>query len=127
VALFPLLRDFLFRIRTLQRRALFLTLTGKPVRYGVVGHAFHQLRKLAGVSRLNSSYQPRIHDLRHSFAVHSIANWQREDLSLEKMLPMLAAYMGNVNLESFARYVELAPSSFQTQLSKLTTPFRVRE
>ena len=98
---------------------LFLTVKGKPVPYAVVGHAFQQLRKLAGVRRLNSSYQPRIHDLRHSFAVHSIVNWQRENLSLEKMLPMLAAYMGNVNLESFERYVELAPTSFQTQLERL--------
>jgi integrase/recombinase XerD len=100
-------------------RALFLTVKGEPVRYAVVGHAFQQLRKLTGVSRLNSYYQPRIHDLRHSFAVHSIANWRNEDLSLEKMLPMLAAYMGNVNLEGFERYLELAPSSFQNQLGKL--------
>lgn len=100
-------------------RALFLTVKGEPVRYAVVGHAFQQLRKLTGLSRLNSYYQPRIHDLRHSFAVHSIANWRHEDLSLEKMLPMLAAYMGNVNLEGFERYLELAPSSFQTQLGKL--------
>ena len=100
-------------------KAFFLTVKGQPVPYAVVGHAFQQLRKLTGVTRLNSSYQPRIHDLRHSFAVHSIANWQHEDRSVEKMLPMLAAYMGNVNLESFERYLELAPSSFQTQLGKL--------
>ena len=100
-------------------RALFLTTEGKAVPYAVVCHAFRHLRILAGVSRLNSSYQPRIHDLRHSFAVHSIANWQREDLSLEKMIPMLAAYMGNANFEAFGRYIELAPSSYQTQLSQL--------
>jgi integrase/recombinase XerD len=71
------------------------------------------------MGRLNSSHQPRIQDLRHSFAVHSIANWQRDNLSLEKMLPMLAAYIGNLHFESFGRYVELAPSSFETQLKCL--------
>jgi integrase len=100
-------------------KALFLTEKGKPVPYAVVGHSFQHLRKLADVKRPNSYYQPRIHDLRHSFAVHSIASWQHQDLSTEKMLPILAAYMGNVNLEGFERYLELSPSSYQAQLDCL--------
>jgi integrase/recombinase XerD len=102
-------------------RALFLTCQGKPVPYAVIGHSFQQLRRFAGVGRLNSSYQPRIHDLRHTFAVHSIARWEREGLSTEKMIPLLAAYMGNLNIEGFERYLELSPSSYQAQLNSLKT------
>ena len=107
------------RLKLGRGKALFLTYYGKPIRYAVVGHAFQRLRRLAGVKRLNSSYQPRIHDLRHSFAVHSIASWEHAGLSVEKMLPILAAYMGNANVEGFGRYLELAPESYQRQLDQL--------
>lgn len=100
-------------------KQLFLTVAGKPVPYAVVRNSFVHLRRLAGVTRPSSSYQPRIHDLRHSFAVHSIASWERDGLSPERMLPILAAYMGNVNLEGFERYLELAPSTYTTQLNRL--------
>ncbi len=96
---------------------LFLTVAGDPVPYAVVRNSFLHLRRLAGVTRPSSLYQPRIHDLRHSFAVHSIASWEREGLSAERMLPILAAYMGNVNLEGFERYLELSPSSYRRQLN----------
>jgi integrase/recombinase XerD len=100
-------------------KQLFLTVGGKPVPYAVVRNSFLHIRRLAGVTRPSSSYQPRIHDLRHSFAVHSIASWGRNGLSPEKMLPILAAYMGNVNLEGFERYLELTPTSYEKQLTCL--------
>jgi integrase/recombinase XerD len=117
-----LLRQYLEKTRRAKfgvGKALFLTEKGKPVPYAVVGHSFQHLRKLADVKRPNSSYQPRIHDLRHSFAVHSIASWRHGDLSTERMLPILAAYMGNVNLEGFERYLELSPSTYKAQLNCL--------
>ena len=107
-------------------KQLFLTVGGKPVPYAVVRNSFLHIRRLAGVTRPSSSYQPRIHDLRHSFAVHSIASWERDSLSPEKMLPILAAYMGNVNLEGFGRYLELAPSSYKSQLESLRVRPRLR-
>lgn len=109
-------------------KALFLTTSGIPVPYAVIRNSFLHLRKLANVTRPPSSYQPRIHDLRHTFAVHSIASWERKGLSAERMLPVLAAYMGNVSLEGFERYLELAPSTYTSQLNRLKTkqPTRAR-
>lgn len=100
-------------------RPLFLTLTGGSIRYGVLGPTFIRLRRIAGVTRTDSSYQPRLNDLRHTFAVHSIARWTRDGLSIDKLLPILAAYMGNRNLQSFERYMELSPSRYQAQLDRL--------
>jgi integrase/recombinase XerD len=120
-----LLRVYLERNRVATRdseKILFLTTSGRPVPYAVVRNSFVHLRRLANVTRPPSSYQPRIHDLRHSFAVHSIAGWKSKGLSAERMLPVLAAYMGNVNLEGFERYLELAPSSYQKQLARLRRP-----
>lgn len=116
------------RVKFGSGKALFLTIGGNPVPYAVVRNSFHHLRRLAGVTRPASSYQPRIHDLRHTFAVHSIASWEHEGLSPERMLPILAAYMGNVNLEGFERYLELTPSSYKAQLDclKMRPPLRAQ-
>ena len=108
-------------------KALFLTSKGNPNRYAVIGHAFQQLRKTAGIKRPSSSYQPRIHDLRHTFAVHSIVRWTREGLSTDKLIPILAAFMGNLGIERFEWYLELSPSSFRAQLNRLRVTTRPRK
>lgn len=41
--------------------------------------------------------RPRIHDLRHSFAVHTVTDWYRAGRDVEKVLPRLSAYLGHVS------------------------------
>jgi integrase/recombinase XerD len=77
-------------------KALFLTRKGHPLTYLMLRPTFARLRRTAGIFRPNSPLPPRLQDLRHTFAVHSIARWPQDGWSYEKMLPMLTAYMGNV-------------------------------
>jgi hypothetical protein len=63
---------------------------------------------------------PVLRDLRSTFAVHRITSWIRRKDDLNQMLPALAAYMGNVGLESTERYLELAPERFRGALNKLS-------
>ena len=100
-------------------KALFLTHEGLPVTYGVLRPTFGRLRRTAGIFRPNCPLPPRLQDLRHTFAVHSIARWSRDGLSWEKMLPMLTAYMGNVRETGLLRYFELTPSRYRAQLTCL--------
>ena len=52
--------------------ALFLTRTGTPVARHTAENVFSRLRAHAGVQRHDGGrYQPRLHDLRHAFAVHT--------------------------------------------------------
>ena len=74
---------------------------------------------MAKVERSDGAYQPRAYDLRHTFAVHSIAHWNRKGVELDKLLPLLAAYLGNLDLLGMQRYVALSPCSFQSQLERL--------
>jgi integrase/recombinase XerD len=101
-------------------RALFLTLKGEPVEYQILRNAFQRLRAIAGVKRTNSSYQPRLHDLRHTFAVHSIAQWGHDIQTRDRMLPILATYMGMLDMHGLNAYLELSPSTYQSQLDRLT-------
>ena len=53
---------------------------------------------------------PRIHDLRHTFAVQTLIRWYKEGADVQSNLPKLALYMGHVSIESSAYYLHWVPS-----------------
>lgn len=100
-------------------KTLFLTVKGRPIDYNRICQTFIRLRRVAAVRRSDSSYQPRIHDLRHSFAVHSIAKWTEAGFDLDRVLPILATYLGNCDMHGVERYLELSPCNYQGTLNRL--------
>lgn len=54
--------------------------------------------------------RPRIHDLRHSFALQALIRWYREGVDVQSHLPHLALYMGHVSIVSTAYYLRWVPS-----------------
>jgi integrase len=52
---------------------------------------------------------PRIHDLRHSFAVAALHRWYRSRTDIHSKLPHLATYMGHVSPVSTYYYLSLTP------------------
>lgn len=50
---------------------------------------------------------PRIHDLRHTFAVHALRRWYQTGVDVQSKLPALAAYMGHVSVVSTQYYLAL--------------------
>ena len=54
--------------------------------------------------------RPRVHDLRHSFAVQALIRWFRAGADVQSCLPKLALYMGHVSIESTAHYLHWIPS-----------------
>jgi integrase len=63
----------------------------------------HLLRHLA--IRTADGRLPRVHDLRHTFAVHALLRWYRAGADLQAKLPLLATYMGHVSIASTAYYL----------------------
>lgn len=61
------------------------------------------LRGVAGSA--SGTPRPRVHDLRHSFAVQALARWYRQGDDVQVQLPKLAMYMGHVSIESTAHYL----------------------
>jgi integrase/recombinase XerD len=53
----------------------------------------------------------RVHDLRHTFAVHRLQRWYRAGLDPAPLLPWLSAYMGHVNLLGTQRYLRATPET----------------
>ena len=98
----------------------FLTRQGKPVAHKTLVFNFQELRLRAGVVRLDGAcYQPRMHDLRSTFAVHRIASWYQEGLDAQRMLPALGAYLGQSGFVAMIRHLALTPEHFGKQMAMI--------
>lgn len=74
---------------------------------GSIYHHFRRYLWRAGISHGGRGKGPRVHDLRHSFAVHCLRNWVREGKDLTNALPYLSTYMGHVGSRSTQYYLRL--------------------
>lgn len=84
----------------------------------VVYVGFKNLLKKAGIVRIGYASGPRLHDLRHTFAVHSLEKMVAEGIDTYCSLPILCAYLGHRGIESTEKYLRLTKQSF----SRLTGP-----
>jgi integrase/recombinase XerD len=88
--------------------SFFTTRTGKTVSLGLLEAAFVRLREHAGIRRpATDRWQPRIHDLRATFAVHRMVAWYREGADLQTRLPLLATYLGHINVSGTQAYLPM--------------------
>lgn len=82
--------------------------------YGAVNRTFRKLRAKAGVLRTDGArYQPRIHDLRHSFAVDRLTSWYRAGADVQRLLPKLSTYLGHAHLSDTQVYLTMTPELLQ--------------
>lgn len=70
------------------------------------GLAMRRLFRAADV-RMSDGRFPRVHDLRHTFAVHALLRWYRDGVDVQSKLPALATAMGHVSVVSTAYYLSL--------------------
>jgi integrase len=94
---------------------------GKAIHSRTLHRAFEGVRRRMKVSRTDGiGREPRLRDLRRTFAVHCLRAWTEEKRNLRSKLPILAAYLGHADLKSTEEYLSLVPSRFQKQLSSLS-------
>jgi integrase/recombinase XerD len=83
---------------------------GERIEQLAVERTFRRLRRIAHVSRQGGARrQPRLHDLRHSAAVHRLIAWYRRGADLQYLLPRLATYLGHKDLSGTQHYLTLTP------------------
>jgi len=87
---------------------LFVSLAGTPVIYSGFHHAFRQAVLAAGVGAEGPA-RPRVHDLRHSFAVRTLVGWYRDGLDVEALLPRLSTYLGHREPRFTYQYLSATP------------------
>ena len=73
---------------------------------------FRTLLLQCGIPHAGRGKGPRVHDLRHAFAVHTLLRWYQEGADLDAKLPLLATYLGHQNLAGTQRYLHLTAELF---------------
>ncbi|SOE63432.1 Site-specific recombinase XerD [Burkholderia sp. D7] len=73
---------------------------------------YRELLLRCGIAHAGRGKGPRVHDLRHAFAVHALLRWCREGANLDAKLPVLATYMGHQSLAGTQRYLHLIVELF---------------
>lgn len=110
--LLAVLANYMRRDGLAQGEAAFLLANrdGTRLASSTVQAAFEVLRRIAGVHGAEVGRQiPRLHDLRHSFAVHSLTAWYRQDADVQRLLPILSTYLGHADLEGTKVYLSMTP------------------
>jgi site-specific recombinase XerD len=67
---------------------------------------------------------PRIHDFRHTFAVHRLLQWYRQGVDVNALLPALATYMGHVDIRSTHIYLQATPELFEEANKRFLKHYR---
>ena len=83
---------------------LFLSRRSRRLPYSTVNYTFRNLLKQSGIPH-HKHTGPRIHDLRHTFAVHRLLAWYRDGQDVNARLPWLATYMGHVDIHATQVYL----------------------
>jgi len=88
--------------------AFFVTRTREAIKLLTVERTFSHIRKVADVYRNDGArYQPRLHDLRHTFAVHRLVAWYRQGADVQRLLPLLSTYLGHIHIAATQQYLTM--------------------
>lgn len=88
--------------------SFFVSIRGTRPIYPVIQQIFRRLCDTAGVGA-GAANRPRIHDLRHTFAVRTLLDWYRAGEDIEARLPTLSTYLGHRDPRSTYWYLSAAP------------------
>ncbi len=89
-----------------EQTALFVNICRRPLTYNNAFVAFTRTLHHSGIIRNNGG--PRLHDFRHTFAVHRLLQWYRTEEDVNARLPFLSTYMGHVDITSTQVYLAAA-------------------
>lgn len=84
-----------------------------------VQFALEWLSSFSGIGRATDRHGPRLHDLRHRFAVEVLLRWYREDVDVERHLPELSTFLGHVKVADTFWYLSATPELLQFALDRL--------
>lgn len=95
-------------------KTFFVNRRGEAVHRSILESAFERLREHAGVRRTDSTrFQPRMHDLRHAFAVHRLTAWYRQGADVQRLVYHLSVYLGHAHLAETQVYLTMTPELLQ--------------
>lgn len=102
--------------------SVFVSTRAARLAHSTINDNFHQLLDQADLGRAASGRRPRVHDLRHSFAVKTLLDWYRDGADVKGRLPALSAYLGHVHPSDTYWYLTAAPELLALAADRLCAP-----
>jgi integrase/recombinase XerD len=98
---------------------LFVSSSGHRLDGGNIHRTFYVLSRQIGLRGKSDSYGPRLHDMRHRFATHTLVRWYRSNEEPERNLPILSAFLGHVRVADTYWYLSGTPELMREAMHRL--------
>ena len=85
----------------------------KPYSEEIIKQRFADILRSAGLKPDRGYNGPRLHDLRHTFAVHRVIQWYKKDENLQSKLGFLSTFMGHARISSTQKYLRMTSELLQ--------------
>jgi len=105
--------------------SFFISRVGTRVIHQNFHHVFLRLIRLSGIGA-GPRHRPRLHDLRHSFAVKTLRDWYRAGVDVEQRLPWLSTYLGHINPTTTYWYLTATPELLALAADRLERAWKVQ-
>ena len=101
--------------------ALLVSVAGTRLTYDNTHRVFKKLTAQAGITPRSTACRPRMHDLRHSFAVNTLLDAYRSGGDVDERLPLLSTYLGHTEPANTYWYLHSAPELLALAADRLNT------
>lgn len=98
----------------------FVSTVGTALRHSDISRTFRKLIDATGVGA-EAANRPRIHDVRHTFAVRTLIRWHRDGHDVQARLPRLATFLGHRDPISTYWYLSAVPELLSLATVRLET------
>jgi len=92
--------------------AFFLTKYGTALKYWRSLMTFLAISRDLGWRSVSRKASPRIHDLRHTFAVLTLLRWYKQGVDIDRKILALTTYLGHVKVTDTYWYLSAVPELF---------------
>lgn len=99
--------------------SFFVSQAGTRLLYCNVQWTFVRLVRLANVAPRSARCRPRLHDLRHTFAVRTALGWYRDGVDAAARLPLLSTYLGHTTPRDTYWYLSATPELLSVAANRL--------
>jgi integrase len=106
-------------VPALRSTTFFLSTAGTRLSDCRVESTFRGLVRAAGLQPRSARCRPRLHDLRHSFAVNTVLDWYRDGGDVQARMPLLSTYLGHVDPSATYWYLSTAPELMALACARL--------
>lgn len=102
-----------------------LSTAGTRLIYNCVHRQFYKLVDQAGLRHPVPGRRPRLHDLRHTFAVRTLEAWYADGGDVQARLPLLSTYLGHANPANTYWYLSAAPQLLASAVGRLESAWEI--